>query len=139
MSPTAEVDAWLYATLTGDVTLMAMVQGVWSMKAIPEAPAPMIVYAPEGLPRAVRAIDDGLAMVEMRYRVTVIGDGGGTAALQPIMDLVHTLLNKQAVSGTGYRLNVATDSVFEQADVLLGTTRHSELGAIYRVRYRPVG
>jgi hypothetical protein len=139
MSPTAEVDAWLYATLTGDVALMAMVKGVWNTKAVPESATPLVVYAQEGLPRASRSLSDELTMVEMRYRVTVVGAGGSTSALKPIMDRLHTLLNKQAVNGTGYKLNVATDGVFEQADILLGTTRYSQLGAIYRVRYRPVG
>jgi hypothetical protein len=138
MSPNAEVDAWLYARLTGDVSLMSMVSGVWSAKGIPEAPTPMIIFAPEGMPRAVRALDDSTAMVEMRYRVTVIGEGGNTTAIQPIMDRVHTLLNRATATGAGYRINVSTDSVFEQADVLLGTTRHSELGAVYRVWYRPI-
>ena len=138
MSPNAEVDAWLYAQLTGDVTLMAMVSGVWSVKGIPEAPLPLVTFAPEGVPRAVRALDDSTAMVEMRYRVTVVGSGGNTEAIHPIMDRVHTLLNRATATGAGYRLNVGTDSVFEQADVLLGTTRYSQLGAIYRVWYRPI-
>ena len=138
MSPTVEVDTWIYSTLTGDSTLMGLVTGVWSMKAIPETTAPFIVFAQDPAVRPTRSLDDTLAMLEMRYRITIVGEGGNTTAIQPIMDRVQTLLDKKTVSATAYRLNVATDSVFEQPDVLMGTTRHSELGAIYRVRYRPV-
>lgn len=138
MSETANIDTYLYALFTGDATLANLIgTRVYTQLAPPFPDMPCIVFSYLPGAQANRALSDAVSSIRALYEIKAVGQGNDLIALQPIADRIDALISGLAADQTTFRLNFAKQSPVERADVLMGTTRFSHLGAVYRIWYRP--
>lgn len=127
-------DEWLYETLSGDVTLMALVEGVYDAVIPQEADLPAIQFQ---LQSATDTIGVGTARVLSSdvYLVRVVGRTGSYAALQTAADRMDTLLH--GVCGVsvdnGTMLCCYREGQFKLAEVSDGL-QYRHLGGFYRIQ-----
>ena len=96
---TANADKFLISTLSGDATLMALVQGIYSDHAGKNATYPLIVYQQIGPSEpAANAYGDSIFDVEP-WQVAVVGTGESYVALETAADRVRALLHKSSGAG----------------------------------------
>jgi hypothetical protein len=129
------IDAALYALLSGDATLMALVSKVYNTVAYEPGPNevsyPHLVFWWQGGPdeytltQRIRTIG--------RYELRVVGEATSMAAMQSALARAETLLMDHAFDGTMYcrRLAALPNSVRIDAGVT-----HVQVGATYQIEVR---
>jgi hypothetical protein len=127
------VDAWLYATLTGDATLTALVAGRVHRLRLPQDGAyPAVVFAHQG-GSALLAGGGVRVWSDLVYLVKAVGQGGGAAGLKAAADRIDALLHAARGSVAG---GVIVACVLE-AEVAYDEDRngivYQHLGAQYRI------
>lgn len=135
---TAIVDNWLYTTLSGDATLIALVgtrDFVFLAPPFTSLPCVTFGYLPGG--EDIRALDNVHALSKLFYEIKAVGEGNNIANLKPIGDRLDALLSGVVADLSAARLRVGRDSPVERSDVLAGTTRHCHLGGVYRIWCSP--
>lgn len=92
------IEQWLYATLSADAELVALVGSRIHAYEAPQGTAmPFVIYSYQG-GHDVRGVGPGRIMVSALYQVKVVGQGTSVVGLAPIADRLDALL--QAASGT---------------------------------------
>jgi len=134
---TFTADKWLYATLTGDTTLMALVTGVHTWPVLQDTPLPYVLFQEQSA-RDMQGMGPARIWVTGTWLVRIVAETrswGGT--LETTANRLDTLI--QAASGTvtgGGRVFVC---VREAPFRLVETVQSREfrhMGGIYRIMAR---
>lgn len=100
MSETWTIDQWLYATLHGDTTLMALITGAVADVAPPGLACPFLVYSLQGA-ADVGTVNGVRIMTRATYQVRVVTDSESYGAIATAVNRVDTLLHRASGSVTG--------------------------------------
>lgn len=127
------VDQWLYATLTGDATLVGAVGTRCYGDVAPQGAAfPYLIFnLMDGTD--VMGIGTARIMVNAIYQIKVIGQVPSYALLKPIADRVDAVL--QGATGSvvdGVILACTREQPIRYVEIA-GETQYRHLGGLYRV------
>jgi hypothetical protein len=123
-------DTWLYATLHGDATLMALITGVYADIAPLNATFPHVVFALQDAPE-IQSINGTTILVAGTYLVKIVGEGPSYTALDPAYSRVHALLHRQhSSSASGYVYGCAREEIVRYAETVDGK-QYRHLGGLY--------
>lgn len=132
------IDPWLWATLSTDATLLAMLPGTDKTKSIISTLAVGGVSAPYvaffcSSPRDINAVGGVRVDVEAMYTVKAVGEGASWSTVKALAGRVDALLHGQDVDTPTGHISCRRDMVVQYAEVDAGTQfRH--LGAVFRIR-----
>jgi glycerol kinase len=131
MLETARAAEWIYSTLHGDATLMALVTGVYRGLAPANSTAPWIVFSHQtGKDTMVNSAYRVMTIDE--WYVKVVGPAAGTTTLVSAADRVDTLLHNSKGALTDATMmemvRVQTLTIDELVDGIL----YSNVGGVYR-------
>lgn len=130
---TCLIDAWLYSTLAGDATLMALITGVFADVA-PEGQAyPFLVFSLQDA-GDVQTVNNVRLLVDATYQVRITTDAESFGAIKTAVERVDTLLHRASGTVTG---GVIYDCV--RAEPLRYTELqqgrlYRHLGGLYRIQ-----
>lgn len=130
---TSNADAWVYATLAADATLIALIGGATpriyrAMK--PESAAfPCVVfdYMPGG--RDVRGVGTTNIMVDGYWLIKALDRNQSAATAETIADRIHTLLHGQR---SGSVLACVRDEPLSYVEFVDGA-HYQHVGGVYRI------
>ena len=129
------IEPWLFATLSGDVTLAGLVGGRISgtLSATPLA-TPYVTFLCQS-PRDVIGVGGTRVSTDNLYMVKGVAQTGSWNVLLPIAQRIDTLINLtgRAVSYGGGSLTCTREMTHELAEVDEGL-QYRHLGGIYRIR-----
>lgn len=133
MSEALLTDAWLYAALHGDATLLAAAPGgVHADIAPPDATYPFVTFQLESsvdLP----VLNGVRIWADQVYLIKATGTAG-YGPLSTIMDRVETLLHRTTATVSGGKiLECLRESTIQYAETD-GPVTYRHLGATYRIR-----
>jgi hypothetical protein len=139
--------AWLDSVLKGDATLRGYLARRWWADAAPETdPATLAPPAyPLGIYTLVSTVDrrrlSQRVLTEAVYRVVVIGEGGGIAALQAAASRVDALLNDKSaqaitIGGESFTVGCYREAPYYRPCWENGV-RFEHVGGLYRVIIHP--
>lgn len=128
-------DEWLYETLTGDATLMALVQGVYD-SIVPQnvALSATVVLFSFQSSRDAFGVGSHRVMADNAYLVRAVAQTASYATVQAAADRIDALLhriNNQTLNN-GQMISAWRESIFKAAEVEQGI-HYRHLGGIYRI------
>ncbi len=127
------IDQWLYATLSGDVTLMALVSGVHNALAAQGAALPYVVFNFQG-GGDVRGVGPTRIMTSALYQVKAVGSGASYAPLKSAVDRIDTLLQGASGSVTdGWIYSCVREQPIAYVETTAGGAQFRHLGGFYRI------
>ena len=132
------IDEALYTLLTGDVTLMALVEGVYNAVTPADADEDVAVDYPLVIFQQVSGVDDYTLGVRVRtqyaYQFRVIGTGLDMKPLNDALERIEALLMDTAVTGTTLycRREGQLPSMAEMDAGMI----YQQVGATYRIEVR---
>lgn len=121
-------ERWLYTTLNGDTTLMALVTGVYSEAAPETATYPFVVFR-RGLAADVMGVGTVRIMSHLPYTVVVVGRCETFSTLETAANRVDTLLHAKY---SGSMLACVRVAPYSDAG-LEGGIEYRQLGGEYRL------
>ena len=133
---TLTVDKWLYAKLTGDATLMALVQAVYNTRVPQDAPLPYVLFR-EQTARDVRGMGPVRIWADTRFLVRVVAETRSwLGSLETAANRIDVLLDCASGTVTGGQVFVC---VREEPFRLVESVQSREwrhLGGVYRMLAR---
>lgn len=127
------IDQWLYATLSGDVTLMALVSGVHNALASQGAALPYVVFNFQG-GGDVRGVGPTRIMTSALYQVKAVGSGASYAGLKTAVDRIDVLLQGASGSVTdGWIYSCVREQPIAYVETTTGGAQFRHLGGFYRI------
>lgn len=134
VTETGLIARWLYATLTGDGTLAALVPGGWHRwQGARGAAYPLGVYRFQGGSDLAAIGADRRVWVEAVYAVYAVGAGVGVDVETAAARIDALLLGKQATQTGGLIISCTRDAPLELAPIENGIQREIA-GGTYRIR-----
>lgn len=130
---TVTADRWLYATLTGDVTLMGLVTGVYTWPVPPTALLPYVLYQ-EQTATDVQPLGGSRIMVNGLWLVRVVADAYNWTSMEPIANRIDVLL--QGKGGSVAQGNVwacVRERPFRMIEETSQRGQYRHLGGVYRL------
>lgn len=100
MSEVVTIDRWLYQTLHGDATLMALVTGVVADVAPPGLACPFLVYALQD-GADVGTVNGVRIMTRATYHIRIVTDSESFVAIEPAVNQLDALLHRASGDVTG--------------------------------------
>ena len=133
------IDQWIYQTLTGDATLMALIGGVHEHPAPQTMPFPIITYQDQGdfldVPNT-NAVQPIRVVSRGTYLVRVIGKEVPTSALRPIAARIDQLLEgKHGATALGTIAGCSRVRPYKFQEFTDGIN-YRHLGGMYRITVR---
>jgi hypothetical protein len=133
MSEPWVVDRWLYQTLHGDTTLMALISGVFADVAPPATVSPFLVYSLQD------AIDVGTVnglriWTRATYQVRIVTDSESYGAIATAAGRVDTLLHRASGTVTGgVVISCVRVEPFRYTELVSGKM-YRHLGGFYEIQ-----
>ena len=127
------IDQWLYATLNGDATLMALVSGVHNAIATQGAALPYVVFNFQG-GGDVRGVGPTRIMSSALYQVKAVGGGASYAPLKAAVDRMDLLLQGASGSVTdGWIYSCVREQPIAFYETTPGGVQYRHAGGLYRI------
>ena len=125
-------ESYIYATLSGDATLMALISAVYSTVAPEGALYPFVVFASVG-GKDIQEIGPNRTMSQQLYAIKAVSNVPSIAALDTIMARVDALLQGHGpvTLPGGYTLGVRREQTMVLGDPVAGV-QYRQMVAIYR-------
>lgn len=131
MSEIITADEWLYATLSGDATLIAAVgTRIYGHVAPNSATFPLIIFAPVDNPTDLMVVNAKRVWSDGTWQVKVVSETQSLAGLEAIADRIDTLLHRQSGSGVVACVRQGPLSYIEIVDGV----QYRHLGGLYRIQ-----
>lgn len=131
------IDPWLWATLSADTTLLALLgskdnRSIISTLAVSGVPAPYVAFFCSS-PRDITVVGGERVDVEAVYTVKAVGEGASWTSVKAIARRLDALLHQKDVDTPNGRISCRRDFIIQYAEIVSGTQfRH--LGGTFRVR-----
>ena len=129
------IDSALYTLLTGDVTLMALVEDVYNTVTPADADEDVTVDYPLVIFQQVSAVDDYTLALRLRtaylYQFRVIGTGIDIPPLNSALERIEALLMDTAVTGT--TLYCRREGQLPYSAEMDAGVMYQQVGATYRI------
>lgn len=129
------IDSALYTLLTGDVTLMALVEDVYNTVTPADADEDVTVDYPLVIFQQVSAVDDYTLALRLRtaylYQFRVIGTGIDIPPLNSALARIEALLMDTAVTGT--TLYCRREGELPYSSERDAGVMYQQVGATYRI------
>lgn len=130
-APAAE--EWLYATLHGDATLMALVHGVWPGGEAPQGTAYPFVTFQQMAANDYAAVGAFRIWTNMLYLVKVVGETPDFASLNTAVARIDTLLHRgSGTAADGTVWSCVREQVIRLPETVQGK-QYRTAGALYRL------
>ncbi len=131
------VEPWLYATLSGDATLLGLIGGLTHLSgtlSIEELPLPYVTMAFVSA-RDIQGNAGSIIAVESIYQVKAVDATASWDDVIPIASRITTLLHRpgQVVTLTGGSLTIVRERILQYPEVTDGV-QYRHLGAQWRIR-----
>lgn len=128
-------DEWIYETLTGDTTLMALVAGVYDSLVPPSVPlSSTVVLFSFQASTDYFGVGSHRVMADNVYLVRAVAQSASYATVQAAADRIDALLhqvNNQTLDN-GLMISCWRESIFKLAETAQGV-QYRHLGGMYRV------
>ena len=129
------IDAALYTLLTGDATLMALVEGVYNTVTPADADEDVVVAYPLVIFQQVSGVDNYTLAARVRtaylYQFRVIGTGLDLKTLSDAAERIEALLMDTAVTGT--TLYCRREGELPNMAEMDAGVMYQQVGATYRI------
>lgn len=135
IAPETRCERWLYLQLTSDPTIAGIVGTRVYANVAPKSITtyPLIVFQPLGGAGEVYGNEAVVIWSKLTYLVKAITEGNSVAALQTLVDRMHTVLHAQHGATADARIDYCVRRRPFRMATQEGDTQYQQLGAEYEL------
>ena len=132
-TPSTDFEEAMVAYLLADSTLMASALGVYTNLAPPDRAEPYVAILLQPGATDHHCMSGNNNRSTLNYEISGVTKTPDLSIVRPIADRLETLLDSYRMDTTSCYARIIRRSDVERQNTLMGSTRYTRLGAIWRV------